>query len=277
MPKVSEKQHQLKEKLHEIIFEADTPAGKAFDVALLVLIALSVLVVILESVDSVGGKYAQLFVVIEWSLTIIFTIEYILRLYCVGRPIKYAMSFFGIIDLMAILPSYMSLLLSGSTAKYLMVVRALRLLRIFRILKLAHFVREGYSLTSALKASRRKILVFLFFVVLVNIIMGALIYLVESKAGSGFDNIPISIYWSIVTMTTVGYGDIHPVTPLEQFLAACLMILGYAVLAVPTGIVTSEITRAQVGQKANTITCRSCASENHDNDAKFCKYCGDPL
>ena len=276
MPKSTDKEiNEAREKIHEIIFEADTPAGKWFDIILLVCIVGSVLAVMLESVPSIDARYHLVFEVFEWGFTIFFTIEYILRLYAVYRPMKYALSFFGIIDLLSILPSYLSIFLPHSES--LMVIRALRLLRIFRIFKLAGFVSESFVIIRALKASQKKIFVFLFFIILMTIIMGSIMYLVEGPE-SGFDSIPRGIYWAIVTLTTVGYGDISPQTNFGQFLAAIVMILGYAVIAVPTGIVTAEF--ANENQKpiqTNTQTCRYCASEGHDDDAKFCKNCGEEL
>lgn len=266
--------HPLKEKIHEIIFEADTPAGKLFDVALIVVILLSVVAVMLETVPSFQAKHGHLLYILEWVFTIFFTIEYALRLYCVYHPMKYARSFFGIIDLMAILPTYFSFFIVG--AQSLLVIRILRLMRIFRIFKLGHFLAEGDQLYRALKASRAKITVFMLFVVLLVTIIGAIMYLVEGgQESSGFSSIPQSIYWAIVTLTTVGYGDITPLSDLGKFLSAVVMILGYAVLAVPTGIVSVELFKRY--KKQNTQACRFCAAEGHDDDAVFCKYCGERL
>ncbi len=265
-----------KEKLHEIIFEADTPAGKAFDIILLITISASVIVVALESVDYLHDAYLDLFFYIEWGFTIIFTIEYILRLYSVYRPWKYARSFFGIIDLLAILPSYLSLVIAGS--QYFLVIRVLRLMRVFRIFKLGHFMKEGAIIVEALKASRAKITVFLIFVSLMTIVIGAVMYLLEGGQNPGFSSIPRSIYWAIVTLTTVGYGDITPVTELGQFLSAVVMILGYAILAVPTGIVSAEFIQTHRNNfPLNTQACRFCGEEGHDDDALYCKYCGEKL
>ena len=265
----------LKEKLHEIIFEADTPIGKTFDVILLIMISLSVLAVMLESVDFLEVKFSLGFFVIEWVFTIFFTIEYALRLYCVYRPIKYATSFFGVIDLLAIIPTYLSLILIGS--HYFLVIRALRLLRIFRIFKLGHFMKEGYIIILALRQSRAKITVFLTFVILMVILIGSCMYLVEGGTNETFSSIPRSIYWAIVTLTTVGYGDITPKTDFGQFLSAFVMIMGYAILAVPTGIVSAELIRGDRGLKNNTQACRYCGQEGHDDDADYCKYCGEQL
>lgn len=267
-----------RERLHEIIFEADTPAGKLFDVLLLIAIAASVLVVMLESSHEWSAAYGRFFYYAEWFFTIIFTVEYLLRLYAVYRPWKYATSFFGIIDLLAILPTYLSVILAGS--QYLLVIRALRLLRIFRIFKLGHFLREGAMIISALKASRVKITVFLFSVSILVTILGSFMYLLEGGVNEGFSSIPRSVYWAIVTLTTVGYGDITPVTNVGQFLSALIMIIGYAIIAVPTGIVTNEMmdsSRRRARRRTNTQACRYCGREGHDDDATFCKYCGEVL
>lgn len=268
------RRNPLKERIHEIIFEADTPMGKAFDIALLIVIVLSVLAVMLESIDYIQIKYKKLIYIIEWCFTIIFTIEYILRLYCVYRPMKYAGSFFGIIDLLAIIPSYLELFIANT--HYLVVIRALRLLRIFRIFKLGHFLKESATITKALKASRPKITVFLMFILLLVIIIGSLMYVVEGGENEDFSSIPQSIYWAIVTITTVGYGDITPVTPIGKFFSAAVMILGYAVIAVPTGIVSAEFVEASKVVN-NTQACRFCAKDGHDDDAIHCKYCGEEL
>ncbi len=255
-------------RLHEIIFEADTRAGRIFDLIIIWLIISSVLVVILESVNSLGKEYGEAFYYIEWIFTVLFTIEYILRLISVRRPLSYALSFFGIIDLLAIIPGYLSLLVPGT--HYLLTIRILRLLRIFRILKLTEYITEARTITSALRASRRKISVFLFAVLTIVTVVGSLIYVIEGEE-NGFTDIPTSIYWAIVTLTTVGYGDLSPKTPLGKTLASIVMILGYAIIAVPTGIVTAELTRAN--KKYSTQVCPECHSQDHDADAVFCKYC----
>lgn len=269
------KRSPTREKIHEIIFEADTPMGKFFDVVLLILIAASVLIVMLESVNYINVKYRNVFFVLEWVFTIVFTLEYILRLYSVYRPIKYAASFFGVIDLLAILPAYLGLFLAAG-AQSLLVIRVLRLIRVFRIFKLGHFLREGNTLLRALKASQAKISVFLMFVVLLVIIIGSVMYLVEGGEGSAFSSIPRSIYWAIVTLTTVGYGDITPATELGQFLSAVVMILGYAIIAVPTGIVSAEMVRDN-RTSVSTQACRFCGSEGHYSDAHYCRKCGELL
>jgi voltage-gated potassium channel len=261
-----------RDTLHEIIFEAETPAGKWFDILLIISIIASVLAVMLDSVSGVNKHYANILDVVEWFFTIIFTIEYILRLICVGRPLLYATSFFGIVDLLAIVPTYISLLIPGS--EYFLVVRILRILRIFRVLKLVQYMSEALLLMKALRASSRKVIVFLFTVLTLVIILGSIMYVIEG-AENGFTSIPRSIYWAIVTLTTVGYGDISPQTNLGQVLAAFIMILGYSIIAVPTGIVTVEL--SQLSSKKVTQSCKECSAEGHDNDADFCKYCGAKL
>jgi len=260
-------------RLHEVIFEADTPAGKAFDVGLLLAIALSVAAVLLESVREVRETWGSALRVTEWVFTLLFTVEYVVRLLSVRRPLRYALSFFGLVDLLAIVPTYLSLVIAGTQS--LIVIRALRLLRVFRILKLAHFVGEARMLHAALRASIRKIVVFLGAVVTLVLIIGALMYLIEGEA-SGFTSIPQAIYWAIVTMTTVGYGDIAPQTILGKVLASVVMIVGYGIIAVPTGIVTVEMGRA-AARPISTQACPHCAAEGHDADARYCKYCGGAL
>ena len=259
-------------RLHEVIFEADTPAGRAFDVCLLVAILVSVVAVMLESVASIRREYGGVLQAVEWTLTVAFTIEYVLRLVAVDRPWHYARSLFGLADFLAVVPTYLALVLPA--AQGLMVIRAIRLLRVFRILKLAHFLDEAQQLVLALRASRRKITVFLGAVVTIVVIMGALMYLVEGEE-HGFTSIPTSMYWAVVTMTTVGYGDVAPRTPLGQLLASVLMILGYAIIAVPTGIVSVEL--AKTGRAVSRQACPACGAEGHDVDAIHCKYCGAAL
>ncbi|MEZ5361267.1 MAG: ion transporter [Bryobacterales bacterium] len=264
----------LRRKLHEIIFEADTRAGKAFDIALLIAILASVIVIMLESVQSYRESHGAMLRALEWFFTGLFTIEYGLRLYSVRRPLAYALSFFGVVDLLSILPTFLSLFLVG--AQSFLVIRAIRLLRIFRVLKLAHYLGEANVLQRALYASRPKITVFLIAVLNIACIMGALMYLIEGES-SGFRNIPVSMYWAIVTMTTVGFGDIAPQTPPGQFLAAILMLMGYGIIAVPTGIVGAEIAKAGRQQTVSTQACPVCGAEGHDLDAVHCKYCGGRL
>ena len=263
----------LQYKLHEIIFEADTKAGKLFDLVLIISILMSVLAVMLDSVSSIRLSYGRYLIIAEWIFTILFSIEYVLRLISVGRPIHYAVSFYGIIDFLAIIPTYLSLILPGS--QFFLVIRILRVLRIFRVLKLAKYTKQAQHLTEALKASSRKITVFLFTVLTLVVIFGSLMYMIEGEA-HGFTSIPHSIYWAIVTLTTVGYGDISPQTGLGQALAAVIMILGYGIIAVPTGIVSAELVQTYK-TNLNTQSCRNCSATNHDDDARFCKYCGKKL
>jgi voltage-gated potassium channel len=262
-------------KMHEVIYEADTPAGKLFDIILLIVIAISITVVMLESVPSISVKYGDKLIVLEWISTILFSIEYIARLSCIGSPWKYVRSFYGVVDLLSILPTYLGLFISGTQS--LTVIRSLRLLRIFRILKLAQFIGESNMLLDSLKRSKAKIIVFMFFILSLTFILGTLMYIIESPE-SGFTSIPRSIYWAIVTLTTVGYGDIHPHTGLGQFLASLIMITGYAVIAVPTGIVSAEIAKSSMkSSSVNSKACPNCSLEGHTNDAKFCKYCSSEL
>ncbi len=263
----------LRAHFHEVIFEADTPAGKAFDVVLLLLIILSVIAVLLESVASIRSQYGPWLRAFEWIVTVLFTVEYLLRLASVGRPLRYARSFFGIVDLLAIVPTYLSVIIPG--AQSLLVIRALRLLRVFRVLKLVHFVGEASELRKALRASARKIIVFLGAVLTITIIVGAMMYLIEGEA-HGFTSIPVSIYWAIVTMTTVGYGDIAPQTTVGKMLASAIMILGYGIIAVPTGIVSVELAGV-ARHRITTQACPECGAGGHDLDARFCRLCGGRL
>ena len=260
-------------QLHEIIFEADTPAGKAFDIVLFVAIILSVVAVLLDSVAEIREKHGLALYAIEWFFTLLFTAEYLLRIISLGKPLRYVRSFYGIVDLVAILPTYISLLLPGT--QYLMVIRVLRLLRVFRILKLAQFINESEVLLKAMRASARKIAVFLFAVLTLVLIFGSLLYLIEGDE-NGFTSIGISCYWAITTLTTVGYGDISPQTPLGRAVASIIMVMGYGVIAVPTGIVTAELVSPIAG-KVSTQACPSCGAEKHSYDALFCKSCGAEL
>ncbi len=261
---------RFRSRVHEIIFEADTPAGKLFDILLIFSIMASVVLVMLDSVGSIRQSHGNLLYVGEWFFTILFTIEYSLRLYSVGRPVGYATSFFGVVDLLAILPTYFSILFPGT--QYFLVIRILRVLRIFRVLKLVQYLGEARQLSQALRASRRKITVFLFSVLTLVVIFGSLMYVIEDPA-SGFTSIPRSIYWAIVTLTTVGYGDISPHTGIGQAIAAVIMIIGYGIIAVPTGIVTTELARVYK-KDVSTQVCPECSAEGHDVDAIYCKYCG---
>lgn len=263
-------------KLHQIIYEAETPAGRLFDLVLLIVIIASIVFVMLESVGSIDEKYHDFLNISEWIITILFTLEYIARIISVKRPSKYIFSFYGIIDLLSTIPKYLSFFFVGSQS--LVALRALRLLRVFRILKLTRYIGESTNLIRALKVSRAKIAVFISFVLILCIILGTIMYLVESEEDSGFTSIPRSVYWAIVTLTTVGYGDIAPATPLGQFIASIIMILGYGIIAIPTGIVTAEMTRQEKKNvPINTISCANCATANHRDDAEFCHHCGHKL
>ena len=262
-----------KNQLHEIIFEADTPAGRFFDLALIVCILGSVGVVMLDSLTGVSASQRRVLRIFEWTFTILFTIEYVLRLSCVGRPMSYARSFFGVVDLLGFVPTYLSLLIPG--AQYLLAIRVLRMLRLFRVLKLVKYVNESGELWSALVATRRKISVFLYAVLTLVVVFGSLMYVVEGEA-NGFTSIPRSIYWAIVTLTTVGYGDISPQTAMGQAVASIVMIMGFAIIAVPTGIVTSEMTSRR-SSSVSTQACPECSAEGHDVNARHCKFCGAKL
>jgi len=261
-------------RLHEVIYESNTPAGKAFDVGLLIAIFTSILVVMLDSVVSIHNKYGNLFYHVEWVFTGLFTVEYMLRLISIRKPIRYIFSLLGIIDLISLLPSYLSIFFLG--AQSLLAFRALRLLRVFRIFKLGEFLSEINFLTQALKNSFRKISIFLLTVLTITVILGSIMYLVEQRE-NGFSNIPESIYWAIVTITTVGYGDISPITPMGKFVASVVMLIGYAIIAVPTGIITHDIAVAAKSKKEIPESCPSCSLEGHDADALFCKHCGSSL
>ena len=264
----------LKSRLYTIIFEADTFGGKLFDIILLILIVISIIVVALETVAPLQARYGEIFNIIEWIITILFSMEYLMRIWISKNPKAYIFSFFGIIDFLSAIPKYLSYVVAGS--QLLIALRALRLLRIFKILKLSPFIGEAQRLTKALKASRHRILVFLLAVIILTIILGTIMYMVEYNAESGFDNIPKSIYWAIVTLTTVGYGDIAPITPLGQFIASFIMILGYGIIAVPTGIVTSELTK-HTKVYTNTQVCPYCHEDTHVDSAIYCHQCGNLL
>ena len=275
---MTKSKQSLRSKLHSVIYEADTGTGKLFDVILLILIVASIILVMLESVESINERFGDLFYIGEWIITIFFTIEYILRVGTIKKPTSYIFSFYGIIDFLSTIPLYVSFFFVGTHA--LLTVRALRLLRIFRILKLTRYIGESNKLSKALTDSKTKISIFLFAVLIVCIIAGTLMYLIEGEEG-GFRNIPVSIYWCIVTLTTVGYGDIAPITPLGQFLAAVIMIMGYGIIAVPTGIVSAEYAKSELTKKpgdtyihTNTQSCQNCGNEKHLDSAKFCNNCG---
>lgn len=259
-----------KEKLHEVIYEADTKAGKLFDVILLIVIIISLVLVMLDSVDYLYEAYHDWFVIAEWVITIFFTIEYALRIISIKKPSKYIFSFYGIIDFLSTIPLYISLVFAGSGA--LLTLRALRLLRVFRVLKLAKFTGAGAKISVAINNSLPKILTFLYSVIIVSFIAGAIMYMVEGPE-HGFTSIPRSIYWTIVTLTTVGYGDIHPVTPIGQFVASIIMMMGYGVIAVPTGIVSAEMVKEERSHN-NTQDCFNCGENKHQNHAEYCHSCG---
>ena len=270
-----------KSKLHEIIYEADTPTGKWFDIILILLILLSVILVMLESVKEIDEKYHNTLLSLEWVVTIFFSIEYLARIISIKKPFKYIFSFYGIIDFISTIPLYLSYLFAGS--QVLLAVRVFRMLRIFRILKLVKFIGEASQLTKALKASRAKIAVFIYVVLILSVIMGTIMYWIESEE-AGFTSIPRSIYWTIVTLTTVGYGDIAPQTDIGQFIATIIMVLGYGIIAVPTGIVTVEFSKHGTGTvkgdniiHLNTQSCPACSSEGHRDDASHCFNCGGEL
>jgi voltage-gated potassium channel len=263
-------------KLHEILYEADTPKGKVFNIVLLIVILASIVFVMMESVQEIDQKYHKFLNAAEWVITILFTVEYIARIVAVKNPAKYIFSFYGIIDLLSTIPKYVSLLLVGSQS--LVALRALRLLRVFRILKLARYIGESTNLTRALKLSRAKIMIFMMFVFILCIILGTIMYLVEHNEASGFTSIPRSVYWAIVTLTTVGYGDIAPITGLGQLIASFIMLMGYAIIAVPTGIISAEMTRTRSRDvSTSTQSCPHCMAEKHTEMAKFCHKCGNHL
>ena len=269
-----------KSKLHEIIYEADTPSGKTFDILLFILIIASVILVMLESIKEIDQKYHEILLALEWIVTIFFTFEYIARIISIKKPWKYIFSFYGIIDFVSTIPLYLSYILAGS--QVLLAVRAFRLLRIFRILKLVKFIGEASQLRRAMRASRTKIAVFIYVVLILSVMLGTLMYIVESDE-AGFTSIPRSIYWTIVTLTTVGYGDIAPQTALGQFIATIIMILGYGIIAVPTGIVTVEFSKQNRAKghvphvDTNTQCCPNCSAEEHRDDATHCYNCGELL
>ena len=264
----------LRYKLRIIIFEADTKAGRRFDVTLIGMILLSVLTVMLDSVPQINAKYGQQLYYAEWFFTVLFTVEYAVRLWCIEHSWGYAKSFYGVVDLLSVLPTYLSLWFPG--AQFFLAVRILRVLRVFRVLRMVRYVGEAELIAQALAASRRKIIVFVASVLALMVIFGALMYVVEGGTNPAFASIPHSIYWAVTTMTTVGYGDITPTTPLGQSLASFIMIMGYGIIAVPTGIVTLELNEANRRQ-ANTRTCSDCSAEGHYREASYCWRCGAQL
>lgn len=267
----------LKERIWQVIFRHDTPTSKLFDVILLILIGISVLVIMLDSVESIHIKHAKLFFVIEWAFTILFTIEFLVRLWVARRPLRYMRSFFGVVDLLSILPTYISLLFAGT--QYLIVVRILRLLRMFRVLKMVRHVSEANVLVNALVASRSKIAVFIFAVLAITAVLGTLMYVVEGEfyGNPNFSSIPESIYWAIVTISTVGYGDVTPVSPLGKMITTVIILLGYGTLAVPTGIVSAELNLQIAKIRMDKRECNSCQAKGHDPKASHCKMCGEKL
>jgi voltage-gated potassium channel len=271
---ITAKDLSWRSRLHQIIYESDTTAGKLFDIVLLLLIIASIITVMLDSIESYRAKYGRVYYILEWVFTLLFTVEYILRLISIRRPLLYMTSTLGVIDMLALIPSYLSIFFIG--AHSLLVFRALRLLRIFRIFKLTHFLSEIQFLKTAINSSMKKISIFMLVVLSLIIIMGSIMYLVEGRV-NGFSSIPESIYWAVVTVTTVGYGDISPVTPLGKFIASLMMLIGYGIIAVPTGIVTNEMALAVRNKKHGSETCPGCGREGHDSDARFCKHCGASL
>jgi voltage-gated potassium channel len=264
----------LRSIVRRVIFESTPGAPRVFDVVLIAAIIASVLAVLLDSVPEIHARWGELLNWVEWGFTIAFTLEYAVRLWCVGRPLLYARSFYGVIDLLGVLPTWLSLLFAGT--QYMLVIRILRVLRVFRVLRMVHWVTEATYLTDALLASRRKIGVFLFAVMTLVVVFGAALYVIEGPE-KPFDSIPIAIYWAIVTLTTVGYGDIAPGTPLGRMLAACIMVMGYGIIAVPTGIVTVELNEAMRRQRANAKVCPDCSAEGHFIEATYCWRCGHTL
>jgi len=263
-----------RESLNEIIFGSETPLGRVFDIGLSISIVLSVIVIMLDSVEAIQNRYGQAIYITEWLFTLLFTLEYGLRLISVRRPWLYFTSFFGLVDLVSILPSYLILLFPG--AQSMLAIRILRLLRVFRILKLSAYMDEAQIMMAALSKSSRKIMVFLYSVFMIVVVLGSLVYVAESRE-AGFTSIPRSVYWAIVTLTTVGYGDISPQTPLGQLLASTIMIMGYGIIAVPTGIYSAELIRTYTEGKVRNDACPDCGRTGHDFDADYCKYCGHAL
>lgn len=264
---------EVRQLVHDVIFEAGTRFGRAFDIALLALIVLSVVAVMLESVAGIRARWGSQLMAIEWAITLIFTAEYVVRLWCVRRPWRYALSFFGIVDLLSIIPTFLSIVVEGSQS--LLVIRTLRLVRAFRVFKLSRYVAESQALWHAMRATSAKITVFVLLVMTFVLILGSAMYLIEGPE-RGFTNIPISVYWAIVTMTTVGYGDMSPDTAWGRLVASIAMILGYSIIIVPTGIFSVEIIMAQK-KHVSTRVCPNCTAEGHDVDALHCKYCGQAL
>lgn len=268
--------NKTRQKIHDIIYEADTPAGKVFDISLIIVIIISVLLVALETVGWINQQYYDILNITEWVITILFTIEYILRIVSVHHPSKYIFSFYGIIDFLAMIPKYISLFVVGAHLETMMAIRALRILRIFRVLHISRYIGESNFLVRSLLVSRAKIIIFLLFVLIMCILFGTLMYLVEGPE-AGFNNIPESIYWCISTISTVGYGDIVPLTGMGKFLASMLMILGYGIIAVPTGIISAEMAQRRKNVDVNTTVCAECMNDKHKDNAIYCHECGSHL
>lgn len=268
--------NKTRQKIHDIIYEADTPAGKVFDISLIIVIIISVLLVALETVGWINQQYYDILNIAEWVITILFTIEYILRIVSVHHPSKYIFSFYGIIDFLAMIPKYISLFVVGAHLETMMAIRALRILRIFRVLHISRYIGESNFLVRSLLVSRAKIIIFLLFVLIMCILFGTLMYLVEGPE-AGFNNIPESIYWCISTISTVGYGDIVPLTGMGKFLASMLMILGYGIIAVPTGIISAEMAQRRKNVDVNTTVCAECMNDKHKDNAIYCHECGSHL
>jgi voltage-gated potassium channel len=260
-------------KLRRVIFGTDTRLGRYFDIGLIVCIILSVTLVFLDTIASLHSKYGDIIGVLEWCFTIVFTIEYLLRLYCSAQPIQYVRSFYGVVDLLSILPTYLALFFPG--ANFTLVIRVLRLFRVFRVLKLLRYLSEGNVLLRAMLQSGRKVFIFFFSVSLIVVVLSSIMFVVEGP-GNGFTSIPKSIYWTIVTITTVGYGDITPETSLGQAIAAFIMLLGYSIIAIPTGILTAEISQ-EMGRSKDLRRCSNCLKTGHENDAIYCDHCGSEL
>lgn len=268
--------NKTRQKIHDVIYEADTPAGKVFDISLIIVIIISVLLVALETVGWINQQYYDILNIAEWVITILFTIEYILRIVSVHHPSKYIFSFYGIIDFLAMIPKYISLFVVGAHLETMMAIRALRILRIFRVLHISRYIGESNFLVRSLLVSRAKIIIFLLFVLIMCILFGTLMYLVEGPE-AGFNSIPESIYWCISTISTVGYGDIVPLTGMGKFLASMLMILGYGIIAVPTGIISAEMAQRRKNVDVNTTVCAECMNDKHKDNAIYCHECGSHL
>ena len=268
--------NKTRQKIHDVIYEADTPEGKIFDIGLIIVIILSVILVALETVGWINDRYSNIFNIAEWIITILFTIEYILRVVSIHHPKNYIFSFYGIIDFLATIPKYIALIFVGAPVEALMAIRALRILRIFRVLHIPRYIGESTFLVRSLLVSRAKIVIFLLFVLIMCIVFGTLMYIIEGPE-AGFDNIPESIYWCISTISTVGYGDIVPLTGMGKFLASVLMILGYGVIAVPTGIISAEMAQRKKNIDVNTRVCAECMNNNHKDSAIYCHECGSHL